>query len=185
MCIDCNCSGMLALRIISWQRKVDASLLHYCHEMRVPGMSGSSGVRLACSRPHSIPTHASHSGAFLFPLIDVATGTSSSSSSSTRTGTSTSTGFSSPVQDVRSVGSPSGGKPRCGVRTRFVAESNVNGIPVREMIFYPARIIQDVILSRLFPSFLYCPTKLEIVDGFGCGNLRYIVSVQVEGGQGR
>lgn len=38
--IDYNYSGTLVLRTICWLKRVDASLLHYYRETKVPGMSG-------------------------------------------------------------------------------------------------------------------------------------------------
>lgn len=67
--------------------------------------------------------------------------------------------------------------------TRFVVESNVNGIPVREMVLYLARNIQEFIINARFPFFLHCTAELEVVDGLDCGNLRNPISMQVEGGQ--
>ena len=177
VCINYNRSGTLVLRTTCWQRKGDASPLHYYRETRV---LRTSRPRLTCfqSPVFLVTLRSNHSGAFLFPLLDDAAGTGSSSSSSTRTGTSTSTGCSSPIQtNVEMVSI----MLWCNGRARFISESDVNRIPVHKIIFNPARYVQEFIIPSGFAFLFYCAAELEIVDGLGRRDLRYPISVQVEG----
>ena len=67
-CIDYYCSGTLVPRITCWQKKVDGWLLRCYREMRVPGRSSSSGVRLIRQQLRVSELHPNESRAPTFIL---------------------------------------------------------------------------------------------------------------------